>query len=191
MHTTGTSATRKTAKILVRLLFPPEIRANLLFVWHRNFCNLVENTGKEGSTENKKRAEIEDIAELEDKALENRKKPSHEDVTAIKSLSKVWSTYPLWNTTNTLLLDDSPQKCPSERQNAVHPKPICGTLTVIEGGANFDNDEENQSSQRCFFELLAKNWTESSSTDYLSRFLKEHAKEYNIGWRQCHRDSSP
>ena len=146
----GTSATRKTAKQLVRLLFPDEIRENLVFIWHRNFCNLVDSTDK-----GKPKMES-------DSSEETQKKPSHEDLIAIKSLAKVWASYPIWNATNTLLLDDSPEKCPIKyRKNALHPVQISGTTTNIEGGAYFDNDEENEKNQRSFFELLANDWSES------------------------------
>eukprot|EP00985_Skeletonema_marinoi_P013278 scaffold6564_cov179-Skeletonema_marinoi.AAC.13 len=168
---TRTSATRKTAKQLVRLLFPDEIRENLVFIWHRNFCNLVDSTDK-----GKPKMES-------DSSEETQKKPSHEDLIAIKSLAKVWASYPIWNATNTLLLDDSPEKCPIKyRKNALHPVQISGTTTNIEGGAYFDNDEENEKNQRSFFELLANNWSESSSSEFLPSFLKDNAKEYNMGW---------
>lgn len=59
-----------------------------------------------------------------------KKHMSHEDIIAIKCLSKVWYDYPQWDATNTILLDDSPEKCPSQyRGNALHPPPICGTVT--------------------------------------------------------------
>ncbi|KAL7498463.1 hypothetical protein ACHAWT_007138 [Skeletonema menzelii] len=173
-----TSATRKTAKQLVRLLFPDEIRENLVFIWHRNFCTLVENKDK-GQSQGSDASELESNS---NKTNKSQKKPSHEDLIAIKSLSKVWASYPIWNATNTLLLDDSPEKCPTKyRKNALHPTKICGTITDI-GGVFFDNDEENQKKQRCFFELLANTWSETSSSEYLSSFLKDNAKEYNMGW---------
>lgn len=178
----GTSATKKTAKQLVRLLFPPEIRENLVFIWHRNLCNLVYNIDQEESDDNNN-PESESNNSNHNQSAESQKKPSHEDLIAIKSLAKVWSSYPIWNATNTLLLDDSPEKCPKKyRKNALHPIPICGTITDIEGGAYFDNDEENQNRQRRFFKHLAKNWSESSSSEYLLSFLKDNAKEYDMGW---------
>ena len=168
----------------MRLLFPDEIREKLVFIWHRNFCDLVENTDK-GANRRRNDLELESSSNSSNNETEDsKKKPSHEDIIAIKSLAKVWASYPIWNTTNTLLLDDSPEKCPTKyRKNALHPVQICGTNNDI-GGAYFDNDEENQTSQRCFFELLAKHWSESSSSEYLSSFLKDNAKEYNMGWSE-------
>ena len=152
-----------------------------MFVWHRNFCNLVEN--KEGQSHGSNDPELESNSNnSNNESAGCQKKPSHEDLIAIKSLSKVWASYPIWNATNTLLLDDSPEKCPTKyRKNALHPTKICGTTTDI-GGVYFDNDEENQKKQRYFFELLASNWSETSSSEYLSSFLKDNAKEYNMGW---------
>lgn len=185
LHLSGTSATRKTSRQLVRLLFPDEIRQNLVFIWHRNFCNLVDNTDK-GKSEGCNDLELESNSNnSNNESEESQKNPSHhEDLIAIKSLAKVWASYPIWNTANTLLLDDSPEKCPSKyRKNAIHPAQICGTNTDI-GGAYFDNDEENQKNQRCFFEHLAEHWSESSSSEYLSTFLKGNAKKYNMGWSE-------
>ena len=188
MLISGTSATRKTAKQLVKLLFPPEISQNLLFVWHRNFCNLVDTTSQEVShdSQDKKRsknshAKMESTSKRNksSKASKRRTKSSHEDIIAIKSLAKVWDSFPLWNSTNTLLIDDSPEKTPKKYiANSLHPTPISGTTSSNEG------DEENQNSQRYFFEFLGKNWTVMSPSDYLSSFLKQNAREYNMGWCQ-------
>jgi hypothetical protein len=200
MLISGTSATRKTAKQLVKLLFPPEISQHLLFVWHRNFCNLVDTTSREASDDSQEKKRIErSNAKMEStsnsnessKGTKRRMKPSHEDVIAIKSLAKVWDSFPLWDSTNTLLIDDSPEKTPKKyRTNSLHPTPISGTTTSNEGGVYVDNDEENQNSQRYFFELLAKEWTVSSPSDYLSSFLKQNAREYNMGWCQNKKNAS-
>ena len=196
----GTSATRKTAKQLVKLLFPPEISRHLLFVWHRNFCNIVDTTSRgvsDGSQEKmgveRSNANMESTSNSNksSKASKRRMKPSHEDIIAIKSLAKVWDSFPLWNSTNTLLIDDSPEKTPKKyRANSLHPTPISGTTSSNEGGVYVDNDEENQNSQRYFFKLLAKNWAVSSPPDYLSSFLKQNAREYNMGWCQNKKNAS-
>lgn len=151
-----------------------------MFVWHRNFCNLVENTGK-GKSHSSDDPEVESNSNNNnnDFVEEYQKKPSHEDTIAIKPLSKVWASFPIWNASNTLLLDDSPEKCVEYSKNALHPAKIKGTNTDI-GGVYFDNDEENQKMQREFFELLASNWAESSSSEYLQLFLEENAKKYNM-----------
>lgn len=190
MLISGTSATRKTAKQLVKLLFPPEISQHLLFVWHRNFCNLVDTTSREASDDSQDKKRVESSNDKMESTSNNNKKSkaskrqmkqSHEDIIAIKSLAKVWDSFPLWNSTNTLLIDDSPEKTPKKyRANSLHPTPISGTTSSNE----VDNDEENQNSQRYFFEFLGKNWTVMSPSDYLSSFLKQNAREYNMGWCQ-------
>mmetsp|Transcript_18307 Transcript_18307/g.38496 ORF Transcript_18307/g.38496 Transcript_18307/m.38496 type:complete len:640 (+) Transcript_18307:205-2124(+) len=311
-----TSATRKTARSLVDLLFPPNVRHRLVFVWSRSFCNLVEtaslesalndvsvlghknreantddsnievvnqlanNEGKvdenlhdlspseakkvklekakqmEACTEHKivldgafmgdeknvfspedvnlstgtinhfttengdtsvdckhiasasKSNEIDDqvnkttIAECSNinhtcnkdktKNIKKRLRKSskststcHEGLTAIKSLGKVWMEFPLWNHSNTLLLDDSPEKCPKQfRGNALHPPSIRGTFSIPFGEAGggdekisddrnaqdsqapndnaIDADDANQKAQQKFFELLAKHWEQPS-----------------------------
>ena len=169
-----TSATRKTAKLLVSALFPQNIQERLLFVWHRSFCTLVETSG---STAAERSSTKEDGEGRQD-----------DNVTAKKSLSKVWSAYPLWDYTNTILLDDSPEKCPHHfRGNALHPLPITGTVTtscVMNGvDSMVDDDEANQKKQRDFFTLFARHWQSTSPpTQNLASFLEEHANMYNIKW---------
>ncbi len=303
-----TSATRRTALSLVNILFPPNVRQRLVFVWSRNFCNLVKTASLESALnddngfghENEeadasitdvsnqladneasghetlqavdpseaKRVKIESVKQIEactqhnmvleetsmrveekanslddmnrftgsnnrtttgnDGCMEGkniacalksnqsigqstkssvaqssninhdntrntkrrRKKTkhtssSHEGLTAIKSLGKVWLEFPLWNNSNTLLLDDSPEKCPKQfRGNALHPPSIRGTCTIpfdeaengdrkISGDSMnqgspasndcaIDDDNANQKTQQQFFELLAKHWEKPS-----------------------------
>lgn len=248
-----TSATKKTAKILVRTLFPKKVRERLVFVWNRSFCDLVEksvlestsdncvdeedNAGKETQCQSKgkrKRGQEGDVAssidktehdveesensgtipgdeKIESNAIEvepKKKTMHHDDLIAIKCLSKVWSSYPLWDATNTILLDDSPEKCPNQhRGNALHPRPICGTITCSaneekKGDQNrdaqnnadnekndacstIDDDEANQTVQRNFFQLLVNHWSQSTPNapkENLMRFLEEHANNHNMGW---------
>ena len=243
-----TSATRKTAKLLVQALFPEEVRERLLFTWHRNFCCLVKSCGSDSVSggdgasahhnrrttsndaihilheslpiteglmasrlnahNNRSFGEAENIQEATD-SHESRSTPTndHDNLTAIKSLSKVWSAYPLWDETNTILLDDSPEKCPDQfRGNALHPRAISGTVTACvnenrnhesDGGTKIavddpklgddsyhiiDDDEANQKMQRNFFQLLANYWEQSASppTQNLIEFLEEHADSYNM-----------
>ena len=243
-----TSATRKTARMLVQLLFPEEMRDRLVFVWHRNFCSLLEKSESTSSSTEEKEQPIETSEECNTPPSKRRRRrvnksridkllcspandnddeddddntdeldqnaPAtkcvkrkasankaicHSDVTAIKSLSKVWSAYPLWDETNTILLDDSREKCPTQHSaNALHPLSIRGTITACnnEDSAKeedakskgsysiIDDDEINQKSQFAFFELLAKHWSKSISppADTLMCFMKEHANKHDMGW---------
>lgn len=206
-----TSATRRTAKDLIRILFPKKISDRLVFVWSRNFCDLVANTDldartvSEGSDDKSPKAVADSNVSSDSEERKRRKtndgaaskvsntsfagedepkrgqdaghlqgqnggqqqhegqgggdnekvdefgrivRPSdrnralpHKDVTAVKSMSKVWSSYPLWDATNTILLDDSPEKCPSQfRGNALHPPPLCGTITTTIATAGVDEN---------------------------------------------------
>mmetsp|Transcript_45404 Transcript_45404/g.95294 ORF Transcript_45404/g.95294 Transcript_45404/m.95294 type:complete len:365 (+) Transcript_45404:3-1097(+) len=199
-----TSATRKTARTLVWALFPPHVRKGLVFIWHRQCCDLIEKHGTDSSASEKSKDGGDDNVESSTK----KKKLSHEDIIAIKRLSKVWASFPRWNATNTILLDDSPEKCPSQFQgNALHPTPICGTVTFIQEDVNeidiesddasskenistegsiVDDDEFNQRKQRDFFQLLANHWAEStsSSTMNMVAFLESHANVHNMGWKK-------
>jgi hypothetical protein len=277
-----TSATRKTAKLLVEALLPQNVRERLIFVWNRNFCEIVKGGDNDGggvSAHSYRRDTSRDAIPIPPESLsvidgllasrlnacndrsfdeadnvqstplnvhgvrmrdtdrtwstvrnnmdrgdtscnvdgssattadrlgstssvstdshESKSVPnnamSHDDLIAIKSLSKVWSAYPLWDATNTILLDDSPEKCPRLlRGNALHPLPISGTVTAcvdeirsdqvetgaVNGGVRVadddpnsdvgsyplvDNDETNQKMQLNFFRLLASYWEQSAS----------------------------
>lgn len=216
-----TSATQKTARLLVRALFPPKVRDRLVFVWSRSLCNLVDNSDLESSnpkavddaaadeeetaaSKRQRRGENDSSKSKGDDSLHggqrsstgtsdtisknscqpapSKRTPSHDEVTAIKCLSKVWEAYPLWDATNTVLIDDSREKCPDEfRGNAIHPPPICGTVTAQE-----DDDEGNQRTQRQFFQLLAGHWSQPSSPAQgsLMDFLEKHASSHRIGWEK-------
>lgn len=116
----------------------------------------------------------------------------NDDVTAIKPLSKVWDAFPLWDDSNTILLDDSPEKCPIQfRENALHPPPIRGTITArmgedrcsdMDSYSILDDDEVNQRRQRDFFHLLAKHW-EQPTKNNLTDFLEKHANDHNMRWK--------
>ena len=217
-----TSATRKTSKLLIEALFPPNIRERLIFVWHRSFCQLVKkndvelsftealdyrvdcvdnyNTNEknrrrkrsrrvEGSTE-------EVAAAIDDDATKTQSTSTfqfQDDITAVKSLSKVWAAFPLWDATNTILLDDSPEKCPRQfRANALHPPPIRGTVSARidtsacsedkDSRSIFDDDEINQRRQRDFFQILAKHWEQPAKTN-LTEFLEQHAYDHVMRWK--------
>jgi hypothetical protein len=154
-----TSAKSKTAKLLLRLLFPESIRERLLFVWSQNQCLSVPNP--------------DDIG----------RKPIF-----VKSLVQVWNQYPLWNASNTLLVDDSPEKCP-DVMNTLHPPPLNGKQQQSE--TLLLSDEENGAHQMEFFSQVAqqhfgvarKTWSSrKEQTAALSEFLNRTATSH-MGWR--------
>ena len=122
------------------------------------------------------------------------------------TLGKVWGRFGLWDASNTLLIDDSPEKARKWIENTLHPPPITGVVADTDGAEN--SDSANEISQRRFFEGLANHFQQSkvdnalgkeifsnmaveSSVDRRERrrwacrslysFLKEH-KEH-MGWR--------
>ena len=125
-----TSAKNKTATSLVSALFPSDVASRLLFVWAQHHCDVV------GSP---------DTDETDDE------QPVFE-----KNLSKVWKEFPLWNANNTLMIDDSPEKCTQWHANAVHPPPLNGQVSTWSG--NTSPDEENERLQRLFFNDLVEFW---------------------------------
>jgi hypothetical protein len=68
--------------------------------------------------------------------------------------------YPLWNPSNTLLMDDSPDKCPKSK-NAVHPPLLHGKQLLRQHGDSrgsffLMSDEENGLRQQAFFAMLVQ-----------------------------------
>jgi hypothetical protein len=124
------------------------------------------------------------------------------DVLYSKSLSKVWHHFPLWNASNTILMDDSPDKCPKKYlHNTIHRPPILGGSLNISNDnvpsneANRISDETNEVIQAEFFDKLTQHWkhddTEDNSNmkeaskkdvESLNMFLNQNAQGH-MGWR--------
>ena len=89
------SAKKKTVKSLTRMLFPEKILRELLFVWGQDKCECVDVKNLHGEG-------ILTIAMVPFQKLH-----AYKGIIFMKHLSKVWHEYPMWNKSNTLLLDDS------------------------------------------------------------------------------------
>lgn len=159
-----TSAKRKTARALVQTLVPPSIAHRLLFVWAQNKCDCRRSTSASNNN-----GDNSVLAEEEECVFE-------------KNLAKVWQEYPLWNAHNTILMDDTPDKCQKWHTNAIHPPPLHGrqahtihyfhkTSTEKKKNNNDDDDndgrkllsdETNVQAQRIFFQGLVQRLSEQS-----------------------------
>jgi len=151
-----TSAKAKTAKQLVSLLIPEHVQERLLFVWAQSKCHTIYTGGED-------------------------KKPLFQ-----KPLSLVWNEYPLWNSENTFLMDDSPKKCGMEfSYNTLHPPPLHGRhyfpLSSNSNTVDMEmSDLENEERQLQFFQQLVEE-IDSERGDMLA-FL-EKAGRGHMGWR--------
>jgi NLI interacting factor-like phosphatase len=151
-----TSAQAKTARLLVERLVPRSVADRFLFVWSQQHCDTVMQNG-EGA------------------------RGISPDLLFQKDLAKVWKEFPLWNVSNTLIMDDSADKCAAWHENAIHPPPLHGLqLPYYEqqqssflplrdesngGGPIFAiSDQENQQGQRLFMERLVQHWQEQPVT---------------------------
>lgn len=139
-----TSAKTKTAKKLVNILFPEDLKSRLLFCWAQGRC---------------------------------RGHKTETGITFEKDLAKVWKAYPLWDSKNTLLVDDSPNKC-VQVECGLHPPPLHGRQKAAMGT---QTDEENVALQLNFFQKLVSFWTETSDPNRYESFLKIHARGH-MGW---------
>jgi NLI interacting factor-like phosphatase len=174
-----TSAKPKTAKKLVDLLIPKSIKDRLLFVWSQGQCLVDESPSNSESKE----------------------------TIFIKDLDLVWQKFPLWNQYNTILMDDSPEKCARWKENALHPPPLHGRkqkrADEPEDSARvWISDEENVRQQFEFLTLFTAHWTScpvtkvwesnidhdgarsvvNNANDGMSTFLVKHATEF-MGWK--------
>ena len=179
-----TSAKSKTAKQLISLLIPDSIAERLLFVWAQNKCDKL-----------------------------NPQATNPADVIYIKSLDKVWEEFPLWDCTNTLLIDDSPEKCP-HMENTLHPPPLNGQQkrqqeeeSVVSRGSglygygsvpaiNDDgappptpplllDDDENERQQMRFFQWMVRQYL-NVNHNRDNDFLMSFLRQHaseHMGWR--------
>eukprot|EP00934_Nitzschia_sp_Nitz4_P001700 Nitzschia sp. Nitz4//scaffold17_size182527//4357//5316//NITZ4_001825-RA/size182527-processed-gene-0.113-mRNA-1//-1//CDS//3329539253//1700//frame0 len=159
-----TSAQRKTANSMLKLLFPPEVQKRLICVWAQSNCNAVyppkptKDSSATGSLE------------------KGQGKPrGFSEVIFEKRLDDFWRAFPLWNANNTILIDDSPEKCPFASGNAVHPPEIHGQRRPPVGnqphqdtaGVHWVPDEENQELQREFFLQYNEFWSREPFQEFL------------------------
>jgi hypothetical protein len=161
-----TSAKAKTAQSLLDVIVPPRIRNKLLFVWAQKHCQRGQSATNDG-------------------------KAGDRNTVFVKSLDKVYNRFPIWNSSNTILLDDSPEKCPAkDALNTLHPPSMHGKQRISHE-STFDSmsDEENHERQVQFLELLVGHFSSQSSTGqasndekHLSSFLRKHARGH-MGWR--------
>lgn len=157
-----TSAKAKTAHLLLKAVMPPGIRSNLLFAWSQKHCQRKSATRGEDDDRN---------------------------AIFVKSLQKVYNRYPLWSSANTILIDDSPEKCPEEDiPNTLHPPSMHGKKRISSLGDSI-RDEENHERQMQFFELLNAHLNSQSRLEsrvegehHLDAFFRLHARGH-MGWR--------
>lgn len=193
-----TSAKAKTAKALVELLIPEPIRRRLLFVWAQHHCQV-------DSQQQLSQSFIPVAAAAAASTKTDTPDPS--SVVYKKDLGHVWREFPLWNQSNTLLMDDSPDKCVAWQENAIHPPALHGkTMAACSSSSSVAieqhnngvemTDEDNVARQQVFFERLVQHWRDNSSVHDWDgenvialatngeghfRFLQEHAVGH-MGW---------
>lgn len=180
-----TSAKTKTAKKLLNLLLSPGdgsegatntshdkydykgIRSRLLFVWSQTQCTSVRPTSEspaELATDLPSPAEESTGDDPPTKESKDDDEHSFDgDLVFEKHLPKIWEAYPLWSARNTLLIDDSPEKCSMAVGNAIHPPPLHGRnprRNSNQNGSFFMTDQENEDRQSSFFRKLVSFWSD-------------------------------
>ncbi len=184
-----TSAKSKTAKKLLKLLLSPGdgndatinashdkydckgIRSRLLFVWNQSQCTAVRSTngspdeiaaGRPPPSTDEGTGDDPSVKEAND----DDEHSFDGDLVFEKHLPKIWETYPLWSASNTLLIDDSPEKCSMAVGNAIHPPPLHGRNPRRNRNQNdsiqscFLSDQDNEDKQASFFRKLVSFWSD-------------------------------
>jgi hypothetical protein len=154
----------------------------LLFVWGQDKCEYVDVDVDVKNLHGKGSEYDDDPSTSVNDSDCPVPKAAYKGIIFMKRLSKVWHVYPMWNKSNTLLLDDSPEKCQKFMENCLHPPPILGLDTDMMknptgsskgGDEQRDNDElkasrssdfdvtqfcdkENEMKQIQFFENMQK-----------------------------------
>ena len=171
-----TSAKSKTATQLIELLFPQDVKQRLLFVWSQKNCDKVQfdsTTTAASASNGSDEISVSSHGSCHSDSMRKQHEQQHENVTYEKNLRKVWDAYPLWSANNTLLIDDTPDKCPFAVANAVHPPRLHGRHSNCESLLLTDtqqkqqdgstsqqllSDEDNVQIQSIFFEKLVQFW---------------------------------
>jgi hypothetical protein len=190
-----TSAKPKTAKKLLNLLLSGEdnrpdnrnpsggdaaarskkenedrkgIRSRLLFVWSQTQCTAIrsDKANELHPANSTDKPEEEDDDDDDERSFDD-------SVVFEKHLPKIWEAYPLWSANNTLLVDDSPEKCPLAVANAIHPPPLHGRSPPAQSFGDGQqrpatplnesmvlSDQENEDRQARFFRDLVSFWTQ-------------------------------
>lgn len=210
-----TSAKSKTANKLIKELIPENIANRLLFVWAQHHCIVKISTEHDGVATEVAAAASSSEEEQSDgegngigKATRSTSEKHGSTTIFEKDLSRVWEEFPLWNQHNTILLDDSPNKCAQWEDNAIHPPALNGRLLSENDsrGHDVDNgdlldDAINCRRQRAFFEQLIQHWKQHSAVQTWSMeegesdskpavdttraqldFLQQHARYHHMGW---------
>ena len=204
-----TSAKPKTAKKLLNLLlssgnenniYSKGIRSRLLFVWSQSQCVAVRSSGREDGTSIPESDTPTNAPPQGGRSTLDPKDDQEDDehsfdetVVFEKHLPKIWESYPLWSANNTLLMDDSPEKCPIAVANAIHPPPLHGRNWNSD--SKNGGDQGNQKLQTLFFEKLVSFWADSPHREnpckndgaeqdsaHYYEFLQTHAQGH-MGWR--------
>jgi hypothetical protein len=166
-----TSAQRRTARRLLNMLIPIDIRQRILFMWGQNYCQAVRVTSSTSDPDTAKTVFVNDNDKIVvDESNDASESDGGDEIVFQKRLDQVWKAFPLWSADNTLLIDDTRDKCVFAIDNAIHPPSIHGqTLESFQSkvahGVSQNqldtrmSDEENQLRQMEFFQSLVGFWT--------------------------------
>ena len=128
-----TSRSIEKAQVIVDTLFPSN---NLLFIWYNDKCDkFLENSGDGDDDDDDDGAPI---------------------IHYVKDLEKVWKEYNDYDETNTILLDDSIEKCVMNKShNCIHPRSFIkkGYSHLKHNIPNSEDDNELHKDNKLFIYL--------------------------------------
>ena len=177
------------------------IQNTFLFVWCQNECTKKviakdpnNSTRKKSTREDNRNSSDDDDNDKKNNEVDcdgaagdcdnsnNNKDYDPSSIIYEKHLSKVFKAFPLWSTNNTLLVDDSPEKCPVAISNCIHPPPIHGGQHNNKASHSNErnngllhttpvhllSDEGNEQRQAQFFQKLVNYWNNQPHTTTVS-----------------------
>ena len=146
-----TSAKAKNARLLLRALLPPHLESQLLFVYAQHHCR-EHHPSHNHHNHHHHHPSSDDVVRPTTTTTTQSSKIPYVKPLFEKDLSVVWKEFPLWDEHNTVLYDDSPEKCWQWQNNAIHPPPLTGMDLY---------DEVSERQQREFFERLVEHWRQT------------------------------
>ena len=120
-----TSMKKKTAKLFINIILGELPTITLKFIWYQPKCIIVKNNADHRINR--------DPLDLDDANNTTTSIWIDEKPVFLKDLSIVWKEYTYYNDSNTIIVDDSVEKCLNNYSyNCIHPKPFIALRNKVQ-----------------------------------------------------------
>jgi len=150
-----TSMKKKTAKLFINILLGELPTIALKFIWYQPKCIIVKNKADHRITRGP--------LDWNDANITTNSVGIDEKPVFLKDLSIVWKEYTYYNDSNTIIVDDSVEKCLNNYSyNCIHPKPFIALREKVQ--MNYTSNQVYASSS-CVRDDDARNHTHYHGDD--------------------------